>query len=74
MNIISVMPGTHTLFSLDLERVLLCVNYFVIFLCTDIIYVTMVEEVTSGTFDMIKMSQCSKSKMILLKCMFPVII
>lgn len=74
MNIISVMPGTHTLFSLDLDRVLLCVNYFVIFLCTDIIYVTMVEEVTSGTFDMIKMSQCSKSKIILLKCMFPIII
>lgn len=74
MNVISIMPGSHTLFSIDLERFLLCINYFVIYLCSDIIYVTMVEEVSSGTFDMILMSKCSKMKIVLLKCMLPVVI
>ena len=74
MNFIATMPGSTPLFSFDIMRGILCVNYLVIAMCTDIVYITMVEEVSFGTLDIILLSKCKKSRILLLKCLLPILV
>ena len=74
MNIVANMPGSEPIFNFDIVRGLLCVNYLVIFVCSDIVYITMVEEISYGTFDILCISKIKKRKILLLKCALPIVI
>lgn len=72
LNIVSTMPGSTPLISMDIKRALMSVNLFVCGLCADIIYITMIEEVYYGTFDMLCLGTLGKRGIVFLKCMVPV--
>lgn len=72
LNIVSTMPGSTPLIAMDIERALMSVNLFVCGLCADIIYITMIEEVYYGTFDMLCLGTLGKRGIVFFKCMVPV--
>lgn len=74
MNVVATAPGSMPLFSLNLERCLLSANFLVAGLCTDIVFVTMIEEVRYGTFDIMCLGCYKREKIILLKCLSPALI
>lgn len=74
LNVIGTLPGSEPLFAMDMNKGMLSINLLVAALCSDIIYVTMIEEVCYGTFDIMYLSKCSANKIILLKCFLPTVL
>lgn len=74
MNVIANIPGSTPMFNMDIYKALLCINLLTLSLGTDIVYVLMVEEVSYGTFDMIRLSRCSDRTIVILKCVLPVVV
>lgn len=73
MNVVANMPGATPMFKFEIGRGLISVNLLIMALCTDVVYITMVEEVVYGTFDLICLSKCNVCKTILLKCCIPIV-
>lgn len=67
LNVLATMPFSNPLFSMDISRALKSLNFICVVLSSDLIFISMIEEMQFKTIDMMYVSGLSKHKIILLK-------